>query len=115
ASTTAPQFSITFNNSVPGVAITSSATSPTKMTSIPITITFTENITGFDASDITVSNGTLSNFATVDAKTFTASITPTANGVVTANVAAGAAFDIDNNANSATSFSITFDTTSPTV
>src|SRR6185295_10733809 len=115
ATAAAQQFSITFDSSLPGVAITSAVTNPTKLTSIPITIAFTENVTGFEASDIVVTNGTLGAFTTVDAKTYTAILTPTANGAVTATIAAGAAIDVDNNGSSAASFTITFDTTSPTV
>ena len=45
-----------------------------------VTITFTEAVTGFDLSDLSVANGTLSNLATSDGgKTWTATLTPTAN------------------------------------
>src|SRR6185369_12963164 len=93
ANTAAPEFSITFDIAGPTAAITSSLTSPTGSTSIPITVTFSEDVTGFTAADITVANGTLGNFTTVNGATYTATITPTANGAVTANIAAGAAAD----------------------
>ncbi|WP_242487456.1 MULTISPECIES: Ig-like domain-containing protein [unclassified Pseudomonas] len=45
-----------------------------------VTITFSEAVTGFDLSDLSVANGTLSNLATSDSgKTWTATLTPTAN------------------------------------
>ncbi|MEB0308199.1 Ig-like domain-containing protein, partial [Pseudomonas sp. 10B1] len=45
-----------------------------------VTITFTEAVTGFNLSDMTVANGALSNLATADSgKTWTATLTPTAS------------------------------------
>ncbi|ALI01631.1 glycosyl hydrolase [Pseudomonas fluorescens] len=45
-----------------------------------VTITFSEAVNGFDLSDLSVTNGTLSNLASSDGgKTWTATFTPTAN------------------------------------
>ncbi|POA64582.1 glycosyl hydrolase [Pseudomonas sp. GW460-R15] len=45
-----------------------------------VTITFSEAVSGFDLSDLSVTNGTLSNLASSDGgKTWTATFTPTAN------------------------------------
>ncbi len=45
-----------------------------------VTITFTEAVSGFDVSDLSVTNGTLSNLASSDGgKTWTATFTPTPN------------------------------------
>ncbi|WP_095127731.1 Ig-like domain-containing protein [Pseudomonas sp. Irchel s3h14] len=45
-----------------------------------VTITFTEAVSGFDLSDLSVANGTLSNLLSSDGgKTWTATFTPTAN------------------------------------
>nr|WP_232434395.1 Ig-like domain-containing protein [Pseudomonas fuscovaginae] len=45
-----------------------------------VTFTFSEKVTGFDLSDLSVAGGTLSNLATSDGgKTWTATLTPTAN------------------------------------
>jgi len=45
-----------------------------------VTITFSEAVTGFDLSDLSVTNGALSNLASSDGgKTWTATFTPTAN------------------------------------
>jgi hypothetical protein len=45
-----------------------------------VTFTFSEKVTGFDLNDLSVANGTLSNLATSDGgKTWTATLTPTAN------------------------------------
>ena len=45
-----------------------------------VTFTFSEKVTGFDLSDLSVANGVLSNLASSDGgKTWTATLTPTAN------------------------------------
>ncbi|RSK46853.1 Ig-like domain-containing protein [Hymenobacter rigui] len=74
----------------------STSTSP-----IPFTVTFSQNVTGFGAADVTVGNGTLSGFTALDGKTYTFNVTPTANGNVTVNVPANSAVDANNTANSA--------------
>ena len=48
--------------------------------STTVTFTFSEKVSGFDLDDLSVANGTLSNLATSDGgKTWTATLTPTAN------------------------------------
>ncbi|MBJ9989458.1 Ig-like domain-containing protein [Paenibacillus sp. S28] len=61
-------------------------------TSTTVTITFSEAVTGFDLSDMTPQNGTLSGLGTSDNITYTATLTPTAiinakNNVITLNLA----------------------------
>jgi Ca2+-binding RTX toxin-like protein len=52
-----------------------------------VTITFSEAVTGFDNSDLTIANGTLSNVSSSDGDvTWTATFTPTANVMDTSNV-----------------------------
>ncbi|MEZ4705110.1 MAG: Ig-like domain-containing protein [Bdellovibrionota bacterium] len=109
----ATQFSIVYDGTSPTVSITSSAISPTKNSPIPVTITFSESVTGFVVGDITVGNGSLSNFAG-SGTTYTVDVTPSANGTVTVDVGAGVAQDSAGNGNTAaTQFSITFDNTPP--
>ena len=94
----------------PTITITSTLTSPTGTSPIPITVTFSEDVTGFEAGDVTIGNGTLLDFAATSAKEYTFNITPTINGAVTVNIAAGVAQDAATNPNAAaTQFSITFD------
>jgi hypothetical protein len=115
ANTAATQFSIGFDGTPPTVALTSGATDPVSG-AFTITATFSEDVTGFDASDIAVGNGAASDFAATSARVYTATITPAADGPVTVDVAAGAAQDAAGNANTAaTQFSIGFDGTPPTV
>ena len=91
--TTAPTVAIT------GVPATSSA-------AFTATFTFSESVADFVATDITVVNGTVSNFA-VDATTttantvFTALITPTNSGAVHVDVNANIATDAAGNGNTA--------------
>ena len=56
-------------------------------------------MTGFDAADVTVVNGTKGTFTAVDGDTYTLAVTPTAGfeGNLTVNVAAAAAADTAGN------------------
>lgn len=66
-----------------------------------LTATFSEDVTGFDMSDLTVGNGTLSEFETVSPTVYTATITPGSGTNITVDVAAGAAADNAGNDNTA--------------
>ncbi|NWC15373.1 DUF4347 domain-containing protein [Pseudomonas gingeri] len=69
-----PTASIVFGNTNLGIGQTS-----------PVTITFSEAVTGFTLADLTVSNGVLSNLTTSDNITWTATFTPTAAIVSASN------------------------------
>ncbi|MFY0599644.1 MAG: cadherin domain-containing protein [Cyclobacteriaceae bacterium] len=102
------------DNTPPSVAITSTLAGQTNASTIPITITFSEAVTGFELADITVGNGTASDLVNFSDITFTANITPSADGAVTVDIAAAVAQDLVGNDNTvATQFSITFDGSSP--
>ena len=114
--TAATQFSITYDSVAPTVTLTSTATSPTKVSPIPMTATFSEAVTGFVIDDITVGNGTASNFVAVSGTVYTFDVTPSGQGAVTVDIAAGVAQDATlNNNTAATQFSITYDSVAPTV
>ena len=86
---TAPSVEIT------GVSLMSTA-------AFTATITFSEPVTGFVMAEITLTNATASAFTGSDGDTeFTALITPTADGAVTVDVAAGVAMDAAGNGNTA--------------
>lgn len=87
---------------VPTCTITCAQTSPTAVTPLQYTITFSEDVTGFEVGDFTVGNGTKSNFAGSGA-VYTCDVTPTAAGNVTADVAAGVCVDAAGNENEAAS------------
>jgi hypothetical protein len=111
----AAQFSRTFDNVAPTVSMTSAAPNPTNTSPIPVTVQFSETVTGFTASDIVAGNGTVGNFSGSGAN-YSFNLTPSGQGLVTADIAAGVATDAAGNGNTAaTQFSRTFDTTGPTV
>ena len=101
------------DNIRPTVTISSSAASPTSTSPIPITITFSESVTGFVAADITITNGTLGTL-NGSGTTYTASVTPTVNGMVTVDIPATVAQDAAGNGNTAAaSFTISYFNTLP--
>ena len=106
--------SVTSDRSAPGLTITPNS-GTTNANPITFTFQFTETVTGFDASDITIANGTKGTFTAVDGDTYTLLVTPTANGTVTASVGANAAQDALTNGNAATSASVTSDISVPTL
>jgi hypothetical protein len=106
--------SIVSQTTPPAPTISSTASNPTNLTSIPITVTFTESVTGFTSSDVSVTNGTISGFSG-SGTTYTFNVAPTASGTVTVDVPAGVATDAAGNPNTAaTQFSITAQPTPPT-
>ncbi len=112
----ATQFSIVSDRTAPTPVITSSETSPSNASSIPISVNFGEVVNGFVAGDVVVSGGTLAGFATSDNQTFTFDLTPSGDGTISVDVAADAAEDLAGNKSlAATQFSIVSDGTSPTV
>ncbi|MDP1689730.1 MAG: Ig-like domain-containing protein, partial [bacterium] len=101
----------------PTIAITSSASpGPTNGPSIPMTVTFSETVTGFDIDDITVGNGTKAGFVAVSGTVYTFNITSPGQGTVTVDVAGSEAQDATlNNNTAATQFSITYDSIAPDI
>jgi hypothetical protein len=105
-----------YDTKAPTATLSTIATNPTAGNPIPFTATFSEAVNGFTAAGLTVTNGTAGAVTRVNAKTYTFSVTPTADGAVNVIVAANAAFDAAGNKNAAsTASSVTFDGTPPTV
>ena len=107
------------DTAAPTVTITSDASEPVSGP-FPVTVTFSEPVTGFELADLVVGNGSASELQGSEA-TYMATVTPTASGTVTVDIAAGAAEDSAGNPSAAADqFSITADltpedTTAPTV
>ena len=83
-----------------------------------ITLIFTssEATTDFTESDVTVTNGTMSNFASVSSTVYTVIFTPSSNGATTVDVAANKFTDPAGNPNTAAGqFNWNYDSTPPTV
>jgi hypothetical protein len=98
------------DTTAPTVQITSTESSPTAVVPIPITITFSESVTGFTSGDLTVVGASISDFAG-SGTTYTANLYPTPNASVTVNIAQGVAIDAAGNGNTAaTQFAITSNT-----
>src|SRR3989344_4753299 len=98
----------------PTVVISSTATSPTNTSPIPMTVTFSEDVTGFEIGDIVVVNGTKADFAAVNSSVYTFNITSPGPGAVTVDIAGGVAQDAATNGNIvAPQSSVVFDPTPP--
>ena len=107
-------FTMTADVTAPTVTISSGATSPVNA-AFSVTITFNEDVTGFEVGEITVTNGAASNLQGSGAA-YTATIAPAADGDVTVQVPADAARDAAGNGNEAGNvFTIDADVTRPTV
>ena len=79
-----------------------------------VSFTFSEDVTGFALANISVGNGTASDLAG-SGTSYTATITPSADGAVTVDVAADVAADTAGNGNTvATQFSVDADISAPT-
>ena len=89
-------------------------TAPSSFTTsdpVAITITFSEDITNFDANDVTVSNATLGNFTAVSPSQYSSTITPDGSQLdITLSIAAGVALSGNGRSNGALEKVITFDT-----
>ncbi|MEG4558868.1 DUF4347 domain-containing protein, partial [Microcoleus sp. F6_B5] len=112
--TAATQLTRTADITAPTVALTSASPTTTN-TPFLVTATFSESVTGFIASDVNLTNSTISNF-TGNGTTYNFTVTPTADGTVTVDVPAATATDIaGNNNTAATQLTRTADITAPTV
>ncbi|RDC58810.1 Ig-like domain-containing protein [Adhaeribacter pallidiroseus] len=99
----------------PTVTISSGQASPAKE-AFDVTFTFSEAVKDFALEDITTANATVSNLQTQDNITFTATITPAADGEVSLQVKAGTLIDVNGNANTVSNeFKILYDATAPAV
>lgn len=71
--------------------------------SIQLTFTTNEPTVNFDASDVTVGNGSINNFSAVSSTVYTATLVPNSIGTVTVSVLAGVFTDAASNGNTASS------------
>ena len=101
---------------VPSVVVSTTSLNLTNIASIPVTITFSEAVSGFTIQDLTLVNGTATNFVAVNESTYTVTIIPIINGIVSVSVGTGVAADPSNNPNTASNLvSVAYDNASPTV
>jgi len=97
----------------PTLAITTTTQSLRAGQTATITFTFSEDVQGFDSTDIVFESGTLSDFRGTG-RVYTATFTPRANfvGFGTASVAAGRLSDMVGNANLAATLQVQLSTRS---
>lgn len=108
-------FSIAYDRSAPAVTITSDKSNPTNAVKIPVTVTFTEDVTGFTAEDLVVPDGQVAAF-TGSGKDYSFELFPSGDGRITVDIPANAASDVaKNGSRKAARFSIAHDSTAPGV
>ena len=124
ASNDSTPFTVTFDNTKPTITIESTTVtsgSTTKNTPILLTFILSEVPTGFEYSDISVTNGALGTLTTSDNKVYYAIFTPDESGVsgkteCSISVQADKFTDSVGNSNTASSpFTFTFDSVPPTM
>ncbi|MEX0504552.1 autotransporter domain-containing protein, partial [Alphaproteobacteria bacterium LSUCC0719] len=112
--TAATQFNWTYDVTGPTMTITAAEVSDGDASSdgtLSLTFTASEATSNFAVGDITVTNGSISNFASTSSTVYTATFTPTAAGATTIDVAGGAFTDAAGNNNAAaTQFNWTYST-----
>jgi hypothetical protein len=84
----------------PAVTISSPAFPITAISPILVSVVFSKPVTGFTASDVSVTNGTVTAFGG-SGNTYTLNVTPAGAGTVTLNIAANQAQDVAGNGNTA--------------
>lgn len=110
----ATRFAIENDQSAPSVVLGSDATEPV-VDAFTLTITFSEDVSGFELADLVVANAGLSDFAGSGA-VYTVLLTPSGGSPVTVDVAAGSAVDAAGNGNTvADTYSIITDNTPPSL
>ena len=93
---------VNFDNLKPGVTINQGGgqADPTATAPIVYDVVFTEDVSGFDAGDVSLSGATATvTNVTGGPANYTVEVTPTANGIVTATIPAGGANDTAGNTN----------------
>jgi T1SS-143 domain-containing protein len=111
--------SVVVDATAPALTITSdqSGTINSADGSVTYTFQFSENVTGFVSTDISVTNGSKGTFTAVDGDTYKLVVTPDAGeqGNLTVSVGSGAATDAAGNDNTSASNVQAYDTKAPTV
>ncbi|MFC3031623.1 tandem-95 repeat protein, partial [Pseudoalteromonas fenneropenaei] len=110
--TAATQVSISYDTKLPTVSLSSSAAAEVN-DKFTVTITLSESSSDFVEQDLTLTNASSSNF-TGSGTSYSVDITPTAEGSVAIDVAAGVFSDAAGNTNTAaTQLTRSYDTTAP--
>lgn len=112
----AAQFTITYDGNGPSALLESEISGLTKESIIPLKISFSEAVTGFDLNDLKLSNATTTAMLTTDSIIFTTEIVADQEGKITVGIPAGVATDGGGNENKASEgLSFYYDSQPPTV
>ncbi|PLX10180.1 MAG: hypothetical protein C0597_17230 [Marinilabiliales bacterium] len=104
------------DGTAPTTSISTLVSDPTNLDPIAFTISFSEEVTGFDHTDISLTNGTTSGVTTSDNIDFDFDVTPTLDGDVIINANSGVATDLAGNDNiAAIADTIKYDQTNPII
>ncbi len=110
-----PLFQRIYDITRPTVRVDSSSSETSNTNLIPATITFSEAVTGFEASDISVTNGTIDSISG-SGTTYSIQILPASDGPVDLFIPENIATDAGGNANySSDTLSRFFDSTAPRI
>ncbi|HCC07469.1 MAG TPA: hypothetical protein DEP72_04855 [Clostridiales bacterium] len=96
---TATKIAIDIDITAPTVAVTANTSDTTIVSSTTYTFTFSETVTGFDTTDVTVTNGIKGTFTAVDGNTYTLVVTNSGACTQTVTVEAGVCIDVATNPN----------------
>jgi hypothetical protein len=99
ANVAATPLTVNFSSSKPTVVINSGQASTTSNSLIQLSVSFSVPVTGFDQNDVQLSNATISAFSGSGAS-YSITLSPIAEGSVSAQIKANAAIDAGSNFNS---------------
>ncbi|MCK5170194.1 MAG: hypothetical protein KAQ75_09960, partial [Bacteroidales bacterium] len=104
------------DGTIPTVVITCGVSDPTNADPIPFTATFSEAVSGFAFTDITIDNGSTGAVSSGDNTVFNFNVVPDADGELTIDINESVCTDIAGNDNAAADqFSIVYDGIQPNV
>ena len=90
---------VSYDFIAPTIILTTTSSSPTDVTPIPVTITLSEPLSDFQIGFITVENGTAANLTQISELSYRVEITPTDEGDVNISVSGGVSTDEAGNPN----------------
>ncbi|RNF35021.1 Ig-like domain-containing protein [Paracoccus methylarcula] len=111
----AAEFSIDYDISAPTVTITTSASPQDSLGRIPVLVSFSEEVEGFDQTDLQVSGASVEQFTGIGSE-YNFDLVASGESIVTVDIAEDVAHDRAGNGNlSASQFTYSYDTTRPSV
>jgi len=113
-STAAGQLSRQYKGTAPSLTLGSTVANPTNVSPIPVTATFGEPVVGFEAADVVTQNASVASFTGSGAE-YSFDLVPASDGLITAEVAAGAAQNELGSGSAAAQFTAHYDGTGPTL